>query len=221
LKIDFHCHTYSSSDSVARIPQLLKTAHQHGLGRLVITDHNSIGGALAAHRLEPDFVIVGEEIQTTYGEILAAFVSTEIPKRLDPFKVIELLRQQGAFISVSHPFDPYRSGWPLPLLEEIAPLVDAVEIANARVLRASWNAQALAFAERFGLPGTAGSDAHDPHEVGCMALDFSGAIDTAAELKAAIPTAQVVGRVSPFWVHGYSTLAKFEKKLGWFTPDSI
>jgi predicted metal-dependent phosphoesterase TrpH len=206
---------------VARIPQLLKTAHQHGLDRLVITDHNSIGGALAAHCLEPDFVIVGEEIQTSYGEILAAFVSEVIPKRLDPFKVIELLRQQGAFISVSHPFDPYRSGWPLELLEELAPLVDAIEIANARVLHARWNAEARAFAQRFGLPGTAGSDAHDPHEVGRMALAFSTPIHTTAELKAAIPSAQVVGQISPFWVHGYSILANFEKKLHIFTPDSI
>lgn len=214
LRIDFHCHTCYSGDSVARVPEVLRAAHARGLDRLVITDHNRLQGAVEAYRLEPDFVIMGEEIQTTYGEILASFVKEEIPKRLDPFKTIELLREQGAFISVSHPFDEHRSGWPLQLLKEIAPLVDAIEIANARVLEVRMNQEAADFAAKFDLPGTAGSDAHHPYEIGRMSLDvpeFSGA----EGLRAVIRQGQVVGRVSPGWVHGFSVAARLKKDLGW------
>ena len=214
MRIDFHCHTCYSGDSVARVPEVLRAAHARGLDRLVITDHNRLQGAVEAYRLEPDFVIMGEEIQTTYGEILASFVKEEIPKRLDPFKTIELLREQGSFISVSHPFDEHRSGWPLQLLKEIAPLVDAIEIANARVLEVRMNQEAADFAAKFDLHGTAGSDAHHPYEIGRMSLDvpeFSGA----EGLRAVIRQGQVVGRVSPGWVHGFSVAARLKKDLGW------
>jgi predicted metal-dependent phosphoesterase TrpH len=207
LRVDFHCHTLYSPDSIAKVGDLLKGAHLHGLDRLVITDHNSIRGALEAFNQEQEFVIVGEEIKTTYGEFLAAFVKEEIPAHLDPFKAIEELRSQDAFISVSHPMDPYRSGWPLGLLEEIAPLVDAIEIGNARVLTQAMNVKAARFAHEHGLAGTAGSDGHDPYEVGRMALDVPDFYD-AESLKKVIFEGKVIGRISPAWVHLFSVRAK-------------
>ena len=213
MRIDFHCHTHYSPDSIAQVSTLLKKAHAHGLDRLVITDHNCIQGAREGNLREPDFVIVGEEIKTTQGEILAAYVKEEIPAHLDPFKVIELLRAQGAFISVSHPFDEFRSGWPLQTLQEIAPLVDAIEIWNARVLKPRMNDEALSFARTHGLPGTAGSDAHDPYEVGRMSLELPE-FENADELRGVIRSGQPVGKISPSWVHGFSVLAGLVKSLG-------
>ena len=210
MKVDFHCHTLYSPDSIAQIKPLLKAAHKHGLDQLVITDHNSLRGAVEAHALEPDFVLIGEEIKTTYGEFLAVFVQEEIPAHLEPFKVIELLRAQGAFISVSHPFDNYRSGWPLQMLAEIAPLVDAFETCNARVLNQRMNDEALAFANAHNLPGTAGSDAHAPYEVGRVSLDLPDFTDTES-LRQVIRAGQVVGSISPTWVHGFLVVAKMVK----------
>jgi predicted metal-dependent phosphoesterase TrpH len=212
LRVDFHCHTHYSSDSITRIPALLKAAHAHGVDRLVITDHNCLQGARAAFALEPGFIIVGEEIQTRYGEFLASFVKEEIPKGMDPFKVIELLRAQGAFISVSHPFDEFRSGWPLAVLKEVAPLVDAIETNNARVLRLNMNEEAAAFAAQYRLPGTAGSDAHHPYEVGRLTLDLPS-FSTADELRVVIGQGKVIGKISPSWVHGFSVIAKTAKRL--------
>ncbi|MHC1739926.1 MAG: PHP domain-containing protein [Anaerolineaceae bacterium] len=212
MKVDFHCHTIYSPDSISQIKPLLRAAHAHGLDRLVITDHNRLQGALIANELEPEFVIMGEEIQTSYGEILAAFVKEEIPEALDPFKVIEILRSQGAFISVSHPFDEYRSGWPVALLEEIAPLVDAIETNNARVLAQGMNDEAYAFALEHHLAGTAGSDAHAPYEVGRMCLDLPAFLN-AEELRLVIHQGQLAGSISPGWVHGFSMFARFAKRL--------
>jgi predicted metal-dependent phosphoesterase TrpH len=199
IKVDFHCHTSYSPDSMNKLPQLLTRAKQRGLDRLVITDHNRLDGALAAKEMDPDFVIMGEEILTTCGELLAAYVKEEIPRDLPPLKAIELLRHQGAFISVSHPFDPQR-GWKNEDLMEIVDFVDAVEIFNARCFRNEYNILAVEFAQKHNLGGTVGSDAHTPFEVGRVGLELP-VFQDAEELKAVIRSGKVQGKLSAPWVH--------------------
>ena len=100
LRVEFHCHTDASSDSLTRPADLVAAARRKDLDRLVVTDHNTISGALAAQALDPELIIVGEEIMTTQGEILAAFITEEIPPYLSPAETIQRLKDQGAFISV-------------------------------------------------------------------------------------------------------------------------
>ena len=167
LALEFHCHTSHSPDSLVSPAALVETCRQRGIDRVVITDHNRISGALEAQQLAPELVIVGEEILTTRGELLCAFVKEEIPSGLPPREAIDRLRTQGAFISVSHPFDRLRKGaWELPDLLEIAPLVDAIETFNARCLLPAFNRRAADFARQHSLAGTSGSDAHTLVELG-------------------------------------------------------
>ena len=70
LRVEFHCHTAITRDSSNRLPRLLQIAHERGLDRLAITDHNTIANALRAKEMDPELVIVGEEIKTTCGELL-------------------------------------------------------------------------------------------------------------------------------------------------------
>src|SRR5574341_256822 len=133
LRVEFHCHTIYSRDSLTRPEGLLAACRRKGIDRVVITDHNTIAGALLCQQIDPQRFIVGEEILTQAGELLAAYVQEEVPPGLEPKEAIRRLRDQGAFISVSHPFDTMRKGhWSLELLLEIAPLVDAIETFNAR-----------------------------------------------------------------------------------------
>jgi len=149
LSIDFHTHTSVSKDSLVTPVKFISTARRKHLDRVVVTDHNSIAGALAAQALDPQRIIVGEEIMTTKGEILAAFVTELVPRGLSPQETIRRLREQGAFISVAHPFDSWRHGaWKLDDLLEIVALVDAVEIFNARCTRREDNQQAAEFARQ-------------------------------------------------------------------------
>lgn len=213
LQLEFHCHTHASKDSLTRPEDLIRVAHQKGLDRLVITDHNSIAGAKAAQTLDPELVIVGEEIMTTRGEILAAFVQEEIPAGLTPQATIKILREQGAFISVSHPYDTHRKGgWLEKDLLDIAPLVDAIEVFNSRCLDPRFNQKAKAFAEKYNLPGTVGSDAHGLIEVGksVLLLDpFTGP----DEMRKVIRQAKVRTKLSPWWVHLISRYASIKKKM--------
>ena len=212
LRVDFHCHTLRSKDSLTEYAALLQACQRKGIDKVVVTDHNTLLGAVEAQALDPQRVIVGEEIMTERGEILAAFVKEEIPRGLPPLEVIRRLREQGAFISVSHPFDRNRNGaWELRDLEQIAPLVDAIEVFNARCLQADFNRQAQEFAFLHKLPGTAGSDGHAAFEIGKAHLVLPEFTD-ADSLRIAVREAQVEGKLSSPFVHFASVYARWVKK---------
>jgi len=213
LRVEFHCHTQYSKDSLASPASLLAACRRKKIDRLVVTDHNTIAGALACQALDPQRVILGDEILTQNGELLAAFVKEEIPTGLPPLEAIALLRAQGAFISVSHPFDTVRKGaWELPALLEIAPLVDAIETFNARCFTAAANTAAQDFARQNDLLGTAGSDAHTPYELGRGIMILPDFYD-ASSLKAVLPQARYQTRLSSPWIHITSRYATWVKQM--------
>ena len=212
MRLEFHCHTDYSGDGLISPRKLVEVCRQKGIDRIVVTDHNTIAGALVACRLDPQRVIIGEEILTQSGELLAAFVQEEIPPGLPALETISILREQGAFISVSHPFDTHRKGhWKIPALLDIAPLVDAIEVFNSRCIFPSFNHKARAFAREHGILGTVGSDAHAASEVGQATHLLADFTDTAS-LKSALATGKEETRLSGFWVHFYSRYAKWVKR---------
>jgi predicted metal-dependent phosphoesterase TrpH len=209
FKVEFHCHTVYSKDSLVRPADLIKTARQKGLDRVIVTDHNSIAGAQLAQSLDPELVIVGEEVRTPCGEFLAAFVTELVPKGLPPMEALRRLRDQGAFISVSHPFDKSR-GWKLEDLLEILPYVDAIESFNSRCMEAVYNTEAQEFAQKNNLAITVGSDAHALFEVGRSHLELPG-FNSADDLRAVIRQGNPVTYLSSPFVHTTSMFAKIAK----------
>lgn len=191
LRVDFHTHTIYSKDSLTKPEKLIAACKRKKIDRVMITDHNTIAGARRAKELDPERVIIGEEIMTTGGEILAAYVTEEIPAGLPPMAVIQRLREQGAFISVSHPFDKHRNGhWQTKDLIAILPYIDAIEIFNARCMLPQCNFQAQKFAQEHHLMGTYGSDAHTVFELGRGSLLLPN-FDDAASLREALQHAVV------------------------------
>lgn len=213
-KVELHSHTHYSKDSLVRPEAFIEACRRRGINRAVVTDHNTAYAGLHMARLAPDLIIPGEEIMTPQGEILAFFVKETVPPMLSPAETIRRLRGQGAFVSVSHPFDRLRKGaWLLDDLLQIVDQVDAIEVFNARCLFPQDNARAHAFARMHGKPGTVGSDAHIPFELGRATLRIDP-FDGAEGFAAALPGAAYETRLSPFWVHGMSTLAKRMRKMG-------
>jgi predicted metal-dependent phosphoesterase TrpH len=213
LHVEFHCHTNASKDSLMQPADLIAAARQKGIDRLIITDHNTVAGARAAQILDPKLVIIGEEIMTTRGEILASFVKEEIPAGLTPQEAIHRLKDQGAFISVSHPFDKFRSGaWEESDLLEILPFVDAMEVFNSRCMFPSFNRAARRFAEKHNVPGTVGSDAHATFEVGRSLMQLEP-FEGPKELRQSIRSGKPIVRWSPPWFHFTSRYAVATKKL--------
>jgi predicted metal-dependent phosphoesterase TrpH len=211
-RVETHSHTHYSKDCLTTFKNMVKRCRELGIDKIIITDHNTAEGALQWAQWEPDLFIVGEEIMTPQGEILAFFMHETIPPFLSPDETIQRLRDQGAFISVSHPFDRLRKGaWAEADLDKIIDKVDAIEVFNARCFTKKENDAAQAYAETHGVLGTVGSDAHHPFEVGKANLlmqPFEGASSFMESLK----TAQHLVQLSPHWVHGISTVAKWQRK---------
>jgi len=178
----------------------------------MVTDHNTIKGALEARRLDPELVVVGEEILTLVGVLRAYHVKDEIPRGLPPEDAIHILRQQGAFISVPHPFDRRRHGWALEDLVRIVPLVDAIEVFNSRSQLPIFNTQAAAFAKEHSLAVTVGSDAHTLDEIGRSNLTLPAFTD-ADELRQVIRQGIPETQLSSPYVHFSSFLARIARSF--------
>ena len=73
IKAEFHCHTVYSPDSLVELETLLKACDERGIDKIAITDHGCLQGALKAYQLDPERVIVAEEIETPEGELLGYF----------------------------------------------------------------------------------------------------------------------------------------------------
>ncbi|MEJ2547421.1 MAG: PHP domain-containing protein, partial [Gemmatimonadota bacterium] len=61
--VDLHAHTCWSTDASTTPAELVERAAEEGIGRIAVTDHGEIEGAFRARAIEPDRVIVGEEIR--------------------------------------------------------------------------------------------------------------------------------------------------------------
>ncbi len=213
MLVELHCHSDASKDSLMKPAAMIRLCRQRGIDKLAITDHNTIAGALALQAVAPALCIVGEEIMTTQGELLAYFVKEEVPPGLAPVEAVTRLRAQGAVIGVAHPFDRLRSGsWQETDLAAIVRLVDAIEVFNSRCIYAADNDRALAFARQHGKLGLVGSDAHSYMEIGQAALRAHVA-NTPAELLAALNAGEAITRLSSPLLHLTSTFARGYKRL--------
>jgi predicted metal-dependent phosphoesterase TrpH len=213
-RVELHAHTCYSKDSLVTPETLIAACQRKGIDRLVVTDHNSISGALRLKELAPELIIVGEEIMTTEGELLAFFVREWVPPGLTPQETLARLRDQGAFISVSHPFDRLRRGaWDETVLLEIIDQVDALEIFNARCLFNADNAAALALAQRHNKLMTVGSDSHTAREIGRATIELEP-FDSAETFRANLAQARFYTTLSSVWIHFASTYAKWVRRLG-------
>jgi predicted metal-dependent phosphoesterase TrpH len=141
-------------------------------------------------------VIVGQEVKTRTGDLIALYIDRTIPPGLPSFEAASRIRDAGGLVGLAHPFDRFRAGggrrgWENDL-EQLTPLLDFVEAWNARLFMGSGNALAAEFAAAHGLPGVAVSDAHTVLEVGVAYTILEGPVRDAAELRAALPEARLV-----------------------------
>jgi predicted metal-dependent phosphoesterase TrpH len=213
MRIDLHCHTCHSRDSLMTYEALRRSMDRCGIDVVAITDHNTIAGALALHARAPERFVVGEEIKTTHGELIALFLRDEVPPGLTPEETIAHVHAQGGLVGASHPVDRVRGeALGIETLQSIRRDLDFLEVLNSRTTFSKDNRQARELAARWGLPGSAGSDAHAPSEVG-RAYVVMTAFDGPQDFLHSLSMGQIGGRLSSPLVHLYSTYAKWCKRL--------
>ena len=212
-RVDLHMHTSASPDCLSSPADVIGRAREIGLDRIAITDHDQIKGALAAHALDPDLVIVGEEVRTAEGlDLIGLFLEEHIPPGGTFREVSEEIRRQGGVVYVPHPFDSHR-GTSEEFLGGVRDCIDAVEGFNARIHEARRNQRAQNWALANGFPIGAGSDAHLLSEIG-QARVVMPAFSGPAEFLAALAHGRIEGRSSSYLVHLGSTWAKIARKFG-------
>jgi predicted metal-dependent phosphoesterase TrpH len=212
IKAEFHCHSVYSSDSLTELTTLIQEAKRKGIGRLAITDHSQVDGAFEARKIDPELIVVGEEVKTSSGEILAYFLKERLPKGIAPEEAFRRLKEQGAFISLSHPFDTQREHWTEEEVERFLPFLDGIEVFNSRCIDHKANARALACAQTYGIPQMVGSDAHVPREMGRSTLILPEFHD-AEGLRQAVKSARLETKLSSPFIHFTSRYAHFKKDL--------
>ncbi len=171
---DLHMHTSWSHDCSIPVTDLLDQADAVGLGAIAITDHNRFGGAAEGAELARNrrlTVIPGEEVKTAgQGEVIGLFLEEEIPRGLSFTETIDAIRRQGGLVYLPHPFDRLHAIPDPQTLHRHVSDIDVFEVYNARLLRDSFNDEALRFARKYGLTMGAGSDAHVLQGVGTGAV---------------------------------------------------
>lgn len=210
--LDLHMHTDASHDCLSAPRAVVERAREVGLQRIAITDHNEIDGAIEASRIDPELVIVGEEVRTDEGlDLIGLFISEHIPKGGDFRHVADEIHRQSGVVYLPHPFDAHR-GASEEFLDGVADCVDVVEGINARIHDPERNLRAERWAARHGLPVGAGSDAHLLTEIGRARVQVRP-FDRAPDFVSALRDGRIVGRPSGYWVHLGSTWAKLRKRL--------
>ena len=103
------------------------------------------------------------------------------------------IRDQGGLVYLPHPFDRLHAIPDPSTLHRHLGEIDVFEVFNARLLRESFNDEALRFARKYGLLQGAGSDAHVLQGVGTGGLRMRR-FDGPEEFLLSLRTATVLRR---------------------------
>lgn len=165
FRIDLHAHTRVSHDGWTTPVAFAQRAARVGLDRIAVTDHGTLKGALAAAAVDPERIIIGEEMRCREGlDLIGLFLQETIPDGLPARETADAIRAQGGVVYAPHPFAYLRH-----VRERAAlafELADVIEAFNSRAFAPVWNRRATSAAREAGRPAFASSDAHFPWEIG-------------------------------------------------------
>ncbi len=196
-KADVHVHTTASDGSASPRELLEHVERETDLDVLAITDHDTIDGALEAKRIHAagDYrfdLVIGQEVTSSGGHILALFLTKPIPKERSPEETIRRIHQQGGLAVAAHPMLVMRYIDPDMLTANgvgadvlMSEQFDGVEIVNGSPTMRDENARARLLNRTVLFRAeTGGSDAHILEAVGKGYTLFPGR--TAKDLRRAI-----------------------------------
>lgn len=195
-KADMHLHTLYS-DGTAGLQELLDhVEHSTDLDLIAITDHERVDGALRAREMHAagnySFeLVVGEEVTTRRGHVLALFLDERIPALRPLGETVERIHAAGGIAIAAHPLAPLtpslgrRSLLSLQADERPERRLDGIELMNPsaagrsrRITRRQLNER------RLHLPAVGNSDAHVLEGIGTAWTWFGGT--SAADYRAAL-----------------------------------
>jgi predicted metal-dependent phosphoesterase TrpH len=194
-RADLHIHSLAS-DGVSSVADILDHAqNKAGLDVIAITDHERVDAAHAARAMAEARamhleVIVGEEVTTRGGHVVALFINERIRPWGSLKSTIARIHDQGGLAIIAHPLVPYplcASGRSIRRLLDAPDAIfhpDGIEAFNPTTAGLRWGARAPEFVRQAGVAAVGASDAHRAEHVGYALTTFEGT--TGDDLRRAI-----------------------------------
>ena len=185
IRVDLHVHSSASFDSKSDPELIAERGRRLGLGPIFLTDHDTTRAAIRLQAVSRQRVVVGEEITTAEGELIGLFLERRIRPGLTARQTAIEIKEQAGLVYLEHPYDQFRRHLSEGAIENLADLIDIVEVFNARSDDKT-NRLAEDLREVLGAAPGAGSDAHTLKELGSVYVeleDFDGPRDFLAKLR--------------------------------------
>jgi len=208
---------------------------------IAICDHDDIEGAIEAHQLwergHYSFeLVVGEEITTLSGHVLALDIQSCIRMFQPLEKTIGEIHAQGGLAVVAHPLAWFSAGlrrWRIEsIMHQPAEMrFDGMETFNPSIAGRHTSTEALALAHELDVASLGGSDSHCLQTIGSARTLFPG--KTWSDLRAAVARRATTSE-GEFWgLSAYTDIAlpqavrslillpgkRVRKLTNWFLQD--
>ena len=193
MRIDLHIHTTPRSPcSHLGLSELVQETRRLKLDGICLTEHQVVWTPEEAVKLTEEGgikVFRGNEFTTNQGDILVFGFDKDIKELLTIQELRDEVKGTGGYMIAAHPFRGFKTfgiGQLHMTVEQacrrkVFEFVDAIEIGNGK-LSDDENEMARKVAEKLGLPGTGGSDAHRVDEIGKWITVFEKVIQSEQEL---------------------------------------
>ena len=154
MLLDPHVHSLYSVDGLTPPKDLARIAEKRKVF-IAITDHDCVKGSLVGRKFSKR-IILGSEISTADGHLLALGIDKDVKKGMEVEETIEIVKDMGGVAIAAHPFR-LRSG----IGKKINSKFDGIEILNARCTKKE-NEKTMRFYEKrkLDIAKTGGSDCH-------------------------------------------------------------
>ena len=193
MRIDLHIHTAPlSACSYIDPRELIQEARRLELDGICLTEHQVVWDPAEVNRLAEAAgirIFRGNEFTTNQGDNLVFGFYEDIKELLIIQDLRDKVTAAGGYMIAAHPFRGFKTfgiGQLQMTVEQackrkVLEFVDAVETGNGK-LSSDENEMARKVAEKLGLPGTGGSDAHRVDEIGTWVTGFEKEIQSEIEL---------------------------------------
>lgn len=194
-RADLHLHT-TVSDGMASVPALLEHLERYSdLDVIAVTDHEDAAGGhrardLAVQRGSRIEVIVGAEVTTRHGHLLALFIEQAPPSFRSVEATLEAIHAQGGLAIVPHPMSWLTRSLSERTIDRVMDrgepgiAFDGIETVNPSLAGRVTAARTRVRNEHWRLPATGSSDAHHLAHAATAWTEFQGS--TAADLRRAL-----------------------------------